>query len=240
MECFCAATFIWSHFMVSFWISWSAKVAKKSVRSSWGSDNKEFEPHMVFKSVVASLINSFHVPTVPVNRRAPLALSFCEQIYNSKHNERMQRMKLPFFIFPSSPADSFFCLCPLLESFQVYFWITLSVKQHCSPISDLYPAAVRQFFFPACWCNSRQTQVGITNKNPINLCPRRNKEMSNKFKKTESAAAVPMRCDERLSCRLNSLNHAKGIRSPLQLHTTVCLPGYHLILAFATSKPSQS
>lgn len=53
----------------------AAKVAKKSVRSSSGSDNKEFEPHMVFKSVVASLINSFHVPTVPVNRRVPLALS---------------------------------------------------------------------------------------------------------------------------------------------------------------------
>lgn len=143
MKCFCAATFIWSHFMVNFWISWSAKVAKKSIRSSSGSDNKEFEPHMVFKSVVASLINSFHMPTVPVNQPAPLALSFCEQIYNSKHNERMQRMKLFFFIFPSKSSRYFFLS---LSTPWKFSGILLIGERHCSPITDLYPTAVRHFF----------------------------------------------------------------------------------------------
>lgn len=46
---------------------------------------------------------------------------------------------------------------------------------------------------------SGQTQVGATNKNPINLCPRHNKkEIPNKFKKTENATAVPIGYEEGL------------------------------------------
>lgn len=104
------------------------KVAKKSIRSSSGSDNKEgqilkklqhFKTHMLFKSVVASLMKSFHVLTVSVDRSAQLALSFCEQIYNSEHNERIQRMKLLLLIFPSSPAESSFVIVHSLKVFRV-------------------------------------------------------------------------------------------------------------------------